>query len=271
MRSSSCAQWPANLPTVETVNSLRNALANRLSKCPEMEGATALSRRLLACHSTAPCGSGACSRCIRAHQIWLATVGMEAWTALSDASTAGTYFATLVPTRLAEPGRETLPKSFKIARSRLERGLTIAGIEYALGALDVSINESSAQPDGVPCVHAHLLLRSGEVADWQKRLRKFFPPTPAVPRPVQLKPWDGRADALAYALRPEIERRITITCAGSEHRGPHQKTRRRDLRVEQQVDMALRIDKVGIVPRFIHRGFELDASGDIPTLVPLSD
>lgn len=241
------------------------ANAERLTLCEALFHAHAkpkasrgLATRLIACEPAERCYSGACPCCVRAHQSWLKWATPPALELLDNDGIDGFRFVTIVPTRHAEPGIETMTGCPTNALRRVLDGLRVAGISAALGAIDLSFDEAvDASGTWVRrrCAHAHLLVPAKESKQWTDRLRGFFPSTPHVRRPVRVEPWDGNPKAIGYGLRPNLSRRVSIPADGS---GERANTRIRPLRVDQRVEAALVLDRFGLTSRIVHPGFTIE-------------
>ena len=92
----------------------------------------------------------------------------------------------------------------------------------------------------------------------QQSLKEQFPPNDAIPRPVQVKSWDGDKTAIDYMLKPTFRRRIG-TDEGQRHdeeTGGERECRATDkqpLRAEQKHELLLFLDQIGIQSRFLMR------------------
>lgn len=218
-----------------------------------------LATRLMACRSGEPCCSGACPSCIRAHQLWLRWAAPPALELLDGDGVEGFRFVTIVPTKRAPPGVETMTGNLNNARRRVLTGLGVAGISTAIGAIDMSFDEA-VDPSGRwverCCAHAHLLVPAKGEKQWARLLRGAFPATPNVKRPVRIDAWDGSPNVIAYSLRPKLTRRVSVPAEKGS--GKRANTRARELRVHQYVHAALVLDRFGLTDRIIHPGYTID-------------
>ena len=88
-----------------------------------------------------------------------------------------------------------------------------AKITHALGGFDISINEhltGDFAPHWRP--HAWIFIKSRELTKKaERRLRKHFPADPLlIPKPVMIKRFNRSLTAIAYALKGDFQRRVTL-------------------------------------------------------------
>lgn len=221
--------------------------------------ALALAAVLSDCGPEAPCHSGACRTCGRLFQH---TAAQFSATAIRARAPRGRMTAlTIVPGVGCVPPGTLTAKTCAEAADAIQIALSAAGIGPALLGLDVSFNEDLTGE--VPphwSVHAH-----GACADWlslvQKRdLRRAFPRTSHVSRPVKTDPLDDRLAWHLYAHEPERERRQTyLDPRERDEREPCRNTRERPLQAAQAVELALVEHRVGLLGRLINCGIPAGA------------
>lgn len=152
------------------------------------------------------------------------------------------------------------------ARAQAETLLRAAGVTVGVLGLDVSFNEDHR--DALPeherftdhaSVHLYGLIRAEEAQAAKAALKRLIPATNAIRRPVQTKPWDGSLTAVAYAHKPEFQRRQTIL-KPHEKRGLVRTTRDRPLTVEQQIQAVRALDRAGLTGRILLLGLAFKAT-----------
>jgi hypothetical protein len=92
----------------------------------------------------------------------------------------------------------------------------------------------------------------------KRKLRKQFPTTDAIPRPVTVKVWDGRNAALRYAVKDIFWRRIGSDDGKrfDKRTGTERSCRATDkqpLRSSQRCELLLHLDDVGLQGRLLSR------------------
>ena len=103
----------------------------------------------------------------------------------------------------------------------------------------------------------------------RESLRQSFPAMPLATRPVQVKWFDGNPRALAYAFKGSFTRRQSLP----KVLGPdgvarkRRNTRARPLRAMQKIELALLLDDLGLLGRFVLRGMKIVPGPAMPRLV----
>lgn len=127
-----------------------------------------------------------------------------------------------------------------------------ANIRSALMGLDVSFNECrdrTFSDHWLLHYRAHVphLLSSAA----RKGLRRQFPKTRTIYRPLRISDFDGRLRGLAYSLKPNFQRRQSYTMGGKRN------TRGRPIRGKDLVELALYQDSIGFSGRLLLLGVRL--------------
>jgi hypothetical protein len=99
---------------------------------------------------------------------------------------------------------------------------------------------------------------ANSLAGLKRELRKLFPRTDVIPRPVTVKRWDGDSDAIRYALKPTFWRRIGVDNAkrfakGKPRNRSCRATNKQRLRSRQKRELLLHLDKIGLQGRLFFR------------------
>ncbi|QAY96419.1 hypothetical protein CWB41_12325 [Methylovirgula ligni] len=244
----------------------RNELVRRLRRpairCDETEK---LAAKLEACSSIDRCLSGACPVCGRAAQKLF--VKLTHALLRSDQRIYSTI--SIVPRK----GRFTLPSTkqdlFRRIRKAIEFACDDAGIDVLIGGFDPGVNEhinGAFAPHGQTQLWA--LGPQLQMISAEKILRKAFPAKGANRRTVRIEEFDGQLNGIAYALKSDFFRRVSIPKARDDDGNVLRRrdTRNRDLRVSQQCDLALALDRAGLGSRLFLRGAEIQMEDAEPRL-----
>jgi len=218
--------------------------------------AGALADRLDAC-ARGPCGSGGCPVCGEALQRGFAA-------ALDEFVGAHRRGASVVCVSVALPGL-AVPRggltglNLPAAKRRVQARLSRAGVGWAIGAWDYSLNEHETgryPPFWLP--HLHLVSATDDAAALRRGLRDSFAPSDAVPRPVRVQAWDGRENALLYLLKAKFDRRVGVD--GAERFSPKagewrlcRATSQQRLRSAERLELLLHLDQGGLGGRLFMR------------------
>lgn len=137
-------------------------------------------------------------------------------------------------------------------------------MRQAIGGFDVSANEHAEQcfaPHYRP--HAWIIVPVSQIARGEKAFRECFPASRTVRRPVRLQKFDGDLRGLAYAVKTDFVRRISLSrqtlADGSVTR---RNTRDRPLLGRQRVEMALALDRAGLGARIFLHGLRMVKTPD---------
>jgi hypothetical protein len=135
-----------------------------------------------------------------------------------------------------------------------------AGISKAIGGFDITLNEHQKRkfaPHWQP--HAWILVPRGEIRRRDKTFRKHFPKAiPTVCKPVMIKRFDGNLAGIAYALKGDFWRRISLSKAHRrDGKGRSRNVRYRPLRARQKLELMLMLDRIGLESRVFLFGVEV--------------
>jgi hypothetical protein len=226
------------------------------------EAALRLAEKIAACRPGGRCLSGTCPECTRATQrLFVAT--SASLIARSSVSTVA-ISVVLWDARVADGRLEFEPDLFGRLSRRLRAALGKAGVRQAIGGFDISANEHADQrfaPHFRP--HAWIIVPASQFANASKAFREFFPPSKTIRRPVFAKSFDGDLRGLAYAIKTDFVRRISLPRQplpdGSVSR---RNTRDRLLLGRQRVELALALDRVGLGARIFLQGLRMVKTPD---------
>ena len=226
------------------------------------EAALRLADKMAACRPGRRCLSSACPECMRATQrLFVATSDNLIARSNIDVKAVSVIFrgAGIVDGDLA-----LVPDLFGRISTRLREALRKAGVGQAFGGFDISANEhkdgrfaSHYRP------HAWIMVPASQFARGEKVFRGFFPPSKTIRRPVFAKSFDGDLRGLAYAIKTDFVRRISLPRQpvpdGSVSR---RNTRDRLLLGRQRVEMALALDRAGLGARIFLHGLRMVKTPD---------
>ena len=226
------------------------------------EAALRLADKIAACRPRRRCLSGACPECTRATQrLFVAT--SDRLITLSEISMIAVSVvfrgAGIAEGKLAQTG-----DPFSVVSQKLRAALRKAGVRQAIGGFDVSANEHADQRFASHYrPHAWIIVPASQFARGEKVFRGFFPPSKTIRRPVFAKSFDGDLRGLAYAVKTDFVRRISLPRQplpdGSVSR---RNTRDRLLLGRQKVELALALDRVGLGARIFLRGLRIVKTAD---------
>jgi len=215
-------------------------------------GASSLARRLRQCAPKRRCLSGACPECVRALQRWAVASMADCLRGVAGELGGGQFVAvSIVSTAELIPGRSATRNPFARLRRRLGAALREAKVDFAIGGFDISRNEHADKkfaPHWAP--QAWLFMRRDDWREGRAALRRAFPASERVFRPVHGRVFDGNLAGLAYGVKGEFVRRVTLT--GDDDR--RQNTTLRRLRPSQRVHLLLALNRVGLPARLFFRG-----------------
>jgi hypothetical protein len=108
----------------------------------------------------------------------------------------------------------------------------------------------------------HGLLFTHDPDGLKKRLKRVFPATDMVPRPVVMKPWDGNGRYLRYCHKLETRCRVGVDVATRYdlRRGKPRKcraTETRKLTPEERLDLLIFYDRISLDSRILTKGAQL--------------
>lgn len=236
--------------------------------------ATELSSKLDACAPASPCGSGACPACGEAFQREFAAAARlfieQQWCRRSAIVCVG-----IALPGLAVPPGGLAGLNLPAAKRRVQDRLGRAGVGLAVGAWDYSMNEHwTARYAPFWLRHLHLLIGTGDPGALREGLKRSFPNSDAVPRPVKVQAWDGRENALLYLLKPKFDRRIGVDNA--ERFSPKtgewrlcRATSPQRLRSAERLELLLHLDEIGPEGRVFMRKAQLRQTRDGMTIVAM--
>lgn len=221
-----------------------------------------LAERIAACRPGRRCLSGACPECSRAMQRLFVATSDRLITGSDTSLTAVSVVfrgAGIAEGKLAQTG-----DPFSVVSQKLRAVLRKAGVRQAVGGFDISANEHAEQrfaPHYRP--HAWIIVPASQMARGDKVFREYFPASRTVRRPVRVQEFDGDLRGLAYAVKTDFVRRISLPrkplADGSVTR---RNTRDRPLLGRQRVELALALDRIGLGARIFLHGLRMVKTAD---------
>lgn len=211
------------------------------------------------------CRHPACPRCAAALQRLIVHVTHRLTTRL-----AGQTWMTvsiILPTPDRDEGMD-----FVAHGERTRAMLQEAGLTLGMFGLDMSCNEDhrTSLPEAErfaphACVHLYGLALATEARAAAATLKRLIPRMQTVPRPIRIKRWDGGLAAIAYALKPDFQRRQTIEKFDEQRGKLVRTTRDRPSTVEQRIRTVRALDRAGMTGRIVLLGlrFEVADSGQL--------
>jgi hypothetical protein len=135
-----------------------------------------------------------------------------------------------------------------------------AGIPTIIGAIDWSFNEVEGKNRKRWSRHLHGVTPEGGTSTDLKALKKQFPKSRDVRKPVHVVPWDGDPQALRYLVKQPTKRRISFTGTRFDKKtGKHRTCRDTDkqpLRSRDRLQLLLHLDDIGIAGRLFLKGVQ---------------
>jgi hypothetical protein len=232
-----------------------------------------LADKLDRCKPKHRCQSPACAECATAGQRLMAGVARR-FLKGQNGDDVGIVCVTIIPADgMVKPGK--LDKGEHERATRRWKGrLGKAGIEWFVGATDISMNEDR-QGRKKPrwSAHIHGITINKNPKKLKRALKKQFPKTKAIRRPVMVEEWDGDKKALRYIFKPHFSRRIATDDAQryDKKAGAMRSCRDTDmqpLKSIQKRELLLHLDDIGIQSRILMRCCQLlNAKSKGPTIV----
>jgi hypothetical protein len=242
----------------------RELLAKALVRSKDAT-ALALAETLRSCEPHRRCVSGACPECGRAAQRLFVEAAQHAMASCRDDLLMVTV---VLSTAIIADGDLRGRELFATTRRRLTRVLREVGAS-AFGGFDISFNEhehGAFAPHWSP--HACFFLLGADMERGEETLRARFPHSREVPRPVFAKAFDGKLNGLAYALKSDFQRRVSLApqFQSSGQRSRFQ-TRQKAITKARRVELAVAFAGEGLGARLFLEGWTIAATGAGVTLV----
>jgi hypothetical protein len=206
-----------------------------------------IAEAIVECRPGNRCKRGPCPECGRAFQRYVVA---ECETLFRTAASV----ASIIDSKLSNC--EILSDlSAKSLIDRTKRCLKRNGVDMAVGGVDFSFNEDQR---GRFCPHwsGHLWLvlpsRNQEV--WGPALRRQNPASELAPIPVKIQEWDRQNNALAYALKINFHRRVSVYERKLTRSRTARNTNEQDLRVAERIPLYCYLNAIGLHSRLFLLG-----------------
>jgi hypothetical protein len=147
-----------------------------------------------------------------------------------------------------------------------------AGISTLIGAVDWSFNEVKGKNRRRWSRHVHGVIAEGGTGADLEALKKQFPKSRDVRKPVHVAPWDGDPKALRYLMKQPTKRRISFMGNRFDKKSGENRecrdTDKQPLRSRDHLELLLHLDEIGIAGRLFLKGVQfINLSGKGPTFV----
>ena len=254
----------------------REALVKKLRRFAKdhqnfRRGALALATELELCEPGHRCMSAACPECHRAYKRWFLRACRGLLRSLSLEDHGDLTFITIVPGEKVPIGALDRNGSdvFAVFNEKMIQSLKLAGVTFAVGGIDLSVNEDKHerfQPHYN--MHAHLLVKTAEYKTAKPKLDAIYPNSDQVYRSVVGIPYDGKLEALGYMLKRFGMRQSylqeTIVPDGNMVEKP--RSRSRPLRGSECLETSLSLHASDFSSLIILLGAAIDTSMSRPTM-----
>ncbi len=243
-------------------------------KFPADARAIALAEKLESCDERARCLSPACPHCAAAARRFFAKTLSRSLPNLAGGKPI--VMVSIVPADgIVMPGQLSAELAKRLVRRWRDR-LARAGIDWFVGALDFSFNESSDDEFQAHwSIHFYGVTSCDDVKDLKRCLLKSFPRSDIVLRPVKVKVWDERIQALRYVLKDQWVRRISYADGKRHDRQSGESrqcrvTTKDRLRSRHRLELLLVLDELGQQRRFLMRCVQFGVMQDRARFRPTS-
>jgi hypothetical protein len=201
--------YPKNLGLAGKLGTEKRELVDWLrKKYADDQASMALAEKLEGCERDQRCRSLACPKCSNAAQAFITEV-VGTFLAAQQDQTKVLVVVSVVPADGAIAKGQLSADQHQRNERRWKEAFRRAGVTWFVGATDWSFNEhidNRYQPRWQP--HFYGFTVTDDIERLKKKLRKQFPSTDAIPRPVKVEAWDGDSTAIDYMLKPDFWRRI---------------------------------------------------------------
>jgi hypothetical protein len=221
-----------------------------------------LGEKLETCKPNARCKSPACPECGYAARQLLTPVIQKYLDDQTEADNQIVCVSVVPADGIINPGQLSAGQHQRNVR-RWKEALGRAGVTWFIGGCDWSFNEhkDNRYPRHI-CHHFYGFTATTDPDELKKRLQAQFPKTDAIPRPVNVQPWDGKKKPIRYMLKSQFYRRIGSD-AGQRFNKANGKDRscratdKQPLRSSQKHELLLHLDQIGLQGRLMLRWVQI--------------
>lgn len=228
----------------------RDWSAHILDNGPDKYAALARTYRL--CCKEEACGLQMEPQCAR--RLRINFVGRAAKALTTHCSAKALWLVTLVPEigkfRSGELHKTSLTEFLKYIR----RMLVKAGLDhlFVIGVVDISYNENREKTwEPHWQLHVHLIAAGSTEEKLKRRLKKVFPRTATIHKPVEVKPVYDLLGALSYCCKAYFERRVSYI----DNKGHWNARGDLPLKPAQFREVFLFMSTQGVASRFLFQRF----------------
>jgi hypothetical protein len=220
-----------------------------------------LADRLDGCKANHRCHSAACIMCSRAAKAFATKVIAKFLANHPDNSKIVCVTVVPVDGEIAK-GKLSADQHKRNVR-RWKEALGRADVTWFLGATDWSFNEHDGGRYKPSWQHHYFgFTATDDPMQLKKELKKQFPKTDAIPRPVKVTAWNEDKAAIEYMIKPVFWRRIGTDEAKRFHKDSSETrecraTDKQPLRKAQKHELLLHLDKIGIQGRLLMRWLQI--------------
>jgi hypothetical protein len=251
-------RYPEGFPKGVALNMKKTKVVEWLRKKHNTdEAAMDLADRLEGCKKNDRCLSPACVKCSQAAKTFATKVVRKFLAAHPDRNKIVCVSVVPADGEVAK-GKLSSQQHARNVR-RWKEALGRAGVGWFVGAADWSFNEhTDDRYEHGWQQHLYGFTGTDDLKQLKKKLKKQFPASDAIPRPVQVKPWDGDKKAIRYMLKTDFRRRIGTDegqrCEkDSTEKRECRATDKQPLRSSQKLELLLHLDQIGLSSRFLMR------------------
>jgi hypothetical protein len=214
--------------------------------------------RLELCERDNRCCSGACPECGRLLQRSFVRNSKRLICEAVDKDGHSLVAISIIPAKaIVRPGNlHTL--YIRHLQRRLKYALDKAGIEVAIGAIDLSFNEDK---DGKYkpywSAHYYVITSVANKSRVRKILKRLFASDRRIPRPVKISAFGNSSRRRSYAFKIQFNRRIGVDSLKKTKDGIVRKCRntsKQRLRAAERLELYAYLNQIGLAERFIFRG-----------------
>jgi len=166
--------------------------------------------RLLMCRRDHRCCSGACPECGRLLQRWFVRKSKRFISDYIDKGDRDLVAITVIPVEALIPPGQLQSFSIENLQRRLKAALDKIGLDSAIGAVDISLNEDRDEKHPPHwCVHIYIVTSTDQEDHVKRKLRKIYKRHEQIPVPVKITSFQNCAWRRSYAFKIEFLRRVS--------------------------------------------------------------
>jgi hypothetical protein len=221
-----------------------------------------LADKLDQCRRRHRCQSAACPECTAAAQRLIANITGDFLKAQAGGGARIVCVTIVAEDGMVKPGKLSKADHERRIRRWKER-LGKGGVTWFVGATDISLNEhKQGRYRRHWSEHFYGLTVTEDPKKLKRELRKYFPKTDAILRPVKIEEWDGNKKALRYILKPNFSWRIANDNGQRFDKNTRTMRSCRDtdvqpLKSKQKRELMVYLDDIGMQSRHLMRHCQL--------------